>query len=376
MYGFGISVLLPIFPTFIESIINSEAYVGYFYSAMSISMIIAGLVSSVFFRKFSRVKILYFVLVVAALATMYFVFVNQFYQLFPLQFVRVFAVLFISMSLALMVHDFTSAKALGKTEGVYFLFTNIGWFLGPFVGGVIARYAGFEPVFVLSGVLLLCSLIYIIHQHLIKKHPSLALPHAKPKKDGDENKFKKYLSNKNRIGAYLVSMVLISWVSFKAVVIPLFVLKMGYGSDTAGLILSLSILPYMLFEVPVGEWADKNGFKKPIITGFFILAFFAMAVAVSPIFYLDALFIILGNVGSAMIEPLHDVYFFKNVKNSEEDDMYGIFVTADPLAKFVAPAIISTSLIFLPFQYVFVVFGCLFLVAGFGSFLIKDQKHG
>ena len=69
--------MLPIFPGFIESIVKHEAYVGYFYSVMSISMVLAGLTSAYFFRKYPRMKILVVSLVVNALLMMSFVFVNN-----------------------------------------------------------------------------------------------------------------------------------------------------------------------------------------------------------------------------------------------------------------------------------------------------------
>jgi len=372
IYGFGLGLMLPIFPNFIESIINNEAYVGYFYSAMSISMVLAGLASAYFFRKYSRIKVLFAALIATSFLTMFFVFVGNFYQLFVLDFVRVFMSLYVMMSLALMVHAFAKAKDLGKTEGFYFLFNNLGYFVGPIVGGLVAKYAGFEPVFVLSGLSFMLALVYLLHQHLIDKHPSLALPHKAKQVGVGLDNIKLFLKSKNRIGAYFVSIALVSWMSFKQIVIPLFVLDMGFGSDTAGLIISLSILPCLLFEFPIGKYADKSGVKLPIAFGFFIIAFFVLAVKVSPYFILDAVLLILANIGGAFIEPLHDVYFFKNVKKNEEDVLFGIFATADPVGRFIGPAIISTSLIFLPFEGVFVVFAGLFAVAGLFSFLIKD----
>lgn len=378
IHCFGTSLLLPIFPNFIESIINSESYVGYFYSAMAIAMAIAGLTSSFFFRKFSRMVVLYFAFTAGALLTMFFVFVNGTYLLFSVEFLRVFVVLYILMALALMVRDFAKANNLGKTEGFYYLFSNIGWAIGPITGGLIARYAGNEPVFILSGLCMAVTLLYLSHQHLIKKHPSLAQPHLenKVKKADGFNRFKKYIENRNRIIVYFVSVALVLWMSFKTVVVPLFVADSGYGSDTAGLIISLCILPYVLFEMPIGQYADKKGFRIPIISGFFIIASFALAAWLSPVFYLNALFLILANVGAAFIEPLRDVYFFKNVEKENEDALYGVFITSDPVGRFLGPAIISTTLIFLPFNSVFVVMAIILAIAGVFSFLIKDRGLG
>jgi MFS family permease len=372
IYGMGISMLLPIFPNFVESIINSEAYVGFFYSAMSISMVIAGLASSYFFKRYSRLATLYVALFMAGLLAMFFVFVNNFYLLFVIDFIRTFFSLFVMMTLGLFVHDFAKKRDLGKTEGFYFLFNNIGYLIGPIVGGVVASLAGYEPVFVLSGMCLLVALLFVGHQHLLAKHPSLATPPSPTVKKKKGGKLKRFFSNKNRFGAYLISISLVSWMSFKAIFIPLFVVTNGFGSDVSGLIISLAILPCIFFEFPIGKYADKHGVRIPIALGFLIIAFFITAAWAAPVFYLKALFIILANIGGAFIEPLHDVYFFKNVPKEEEDEMIGVFVTADPIGRFIGPGIISISLLLLPFDSVFLVFAGIFALTGLLSFMIKD----
>lgn len=371
IYGFGVGLLLPIFPDFVEGVIDNEAYVGFFYSAMSIAMILAGVFSTYLFRRFSRLSVVNLFLILGAIVTMFLVFVTEFYELFGLSFIKVFAGLFVTMSLSLMVHDFTASRNLGKTEGVFFLFNNIGWFIGPFIGGTMARYIGYEPVFALAGFTYLVSLVYLAHQKLIKNHAALNVPKKSHVKHHSWERFKEFFTSPALIGSYLVATGLMLWSSFKVVFVPLFIINMGYASDTAGLVISLSIIPFLLFEVPVGKYSDKHGLKKPIALGFFIVGFFLLGVMLSPYFFLDVLFLILANIGASFIEPLHDVYFFRNVTKKTEEDYYGIFITADPVAKFIGPAIISVSLLLLPFDWVFAVFGAIFFVAAAFSLKIK-----
>ena len=371
IYGIGIGLLLPIFPTFVEGIVQNESYVGYFYSSMALAMVLGGFLSAYLYKRFSRLQIAGFFFVVCALSTMFLVFVTNFYELFALSFVKVFAGLLVTMSLSLMIHDYTASKSLGKTEGVFFLFSNIGWLVGPLLGGVIARFMGYEPVFALAGLSFLFGLLYLSHQKFVSKNPVLYVPKKKRVSGQLLSRAKGFFSSPSRVGSYFVAISFMLWTTFKVLVIPLFVIRMGYGSDTSGLLLSLSILPFIFFEIPVGIYADKFGVRKPIIFGFLIIGVFSLGVFFSPIFFLDALFIILANIGASFIEPLHDLYFFKTVNEKEEDDYYGIFVTADPIAKFLAPAIVSTSLLLMPFEFVFVVFGVIFLVSAGVATMIK-----
>ncbi len=369
LYAFGMGLLLPIFPNFIESILKNEALVGYFYSLTSVAMILAGIVSAYFYKKFSRINLLYFFLLTISLTTFFFVFVGTVYNLLPLEFLRIFSALIIFISLSLMVRDFTAPKNLEKTEGVYFLFNNIGWFVGPVVGGVLAKYGGYELVFVLSGFSFIAALIYVIHQQLIKRHPDLLKPRVSIATAVKENRFKSFFLNKNRAKAYAVLMAYCMWLSLKVVTVPLFVKDMGYGSDMSGLILSLAIIPFILFEVPVGVYASKHGLKLPIGTGFLIIAACLFLIFLSPWFYLDAFLIILANVGASLIEPLTDVYFYKNATEDEAYNMYGIFATAQPAGKFLAPFMVSTIFLFLPFSWAYGIFAVFF--AGFGIFILR-----
>jgi MFS family permease len=371
LFGFGLSVLLPILPAFIKTVVNNDEYVGYFYSSMSLAMLLAGIISAYLFKKFSRISVLKIFFVVCALAVTFLIFATKFYHIFFLEFSRIFSALVITISLSLMVRDFTAEKNLGQMEGVFFVFSNIGWFLGPVVGGVIARYAGFEPVFMISGLLFLAALAYILHQNLIKKHPSLALPKYEPKKVVKTGRVRKFFSDKGRVAAYAIHLIFLTWLAFKAVVTPLYITEQGYGSDLAGLVISLSMLPYVLIELPVGKYADKHGVRNPIVCGFAIIAMCLFGVKISPIFFIDAALLVLVNIGSAFIEPLCDFFFFKHVSKEEENDLYGIFRTADPAGKFLGPLIFSISLMFLPFDWVFVVAGAIFLTAGVAALWIR-----
>lgn len=370
-YGIAVSLLLPIFPTFIEDIINSESLVGYFYSGMAIAMIIGGLLSPYLFKKFSRTKVLLSTLIFFALLTLSYVFVGSTSELLIIEFLRTFIALLIVMTLSLMVNDYTESKDLGKTEGVYFFVSNLGWLIGVFLGGVVAKYYGVEPIFALSGLMLIFAFIYFSHQQFIEQKPELNAPQKKHIEKHTLKRIKEFFKSGVRARAYFFTLAYLMWPVFKAVAIPLFVKDAGFGSDTTGLIMALAIVPLVLFEMPVGEYADKHGVKKPFILGFLILAVCALGICISPIFILDAALIACAGIGASFIEPLHDTYFFKNIKKEEEDEFYGVFITASPIARFIAPAIISTILIFAPFKAVFLVFGIIFLGAAFVASKMK-----
>lgn len=362
--------MLPILPVFIKTIIDSETYVGYFYSAMSVAMIIAGFASTFLFKKFSRMQVISFFFVIAAFSTMFLSFVTNFSELFFLSFLKVFSFLLITTALALMVRDYTASNKLAETEGIYFTFNNIGWLLGPITGGIIARYVGAEPVFMFSGLCFFVALFYLSHQKFIKLHPALHVAKSAKCERHTWSRIKGLFGDRSRGMAYVVVIFLMMWASFRSVVVPLFIADMGYGSDFTGLVMSLSIVPFLLFEVPVSEYASKHGLRKVFVCGFAIIGIMLLAVFISPFFMLSALLLILGNIGTAFIEPLYDLFFFRHVSRKEEDEYYGIFITADPIGRFIGPILISSTLLILPFSYLFIVFGMVFfLAAGFCTFI-------
>ena len=360
--SFAIGLIFPIFPSFVKSILHTDYAVSIFYSAMAFMMFIGALASTIVFKKVQRTTITKASLLVSVLIFFLLTFVTEIYELAILQTMRVWFSLFLLMTISLFIRDFTSAERLGEQEGMSYRASALGFLFGPLAGGFLAREYSYEFVFILTAVILFIALIYFYHLHIIQQHPAI-INRKKISTDKIIRNFKKYFSNKNRLKAYLITVAFMLWISFKRLYIPLYIVFSGYIESLTGIILALSIIPLILIEVRVGKYADEKGVKIPIALGFFIMGLIFTITFFNPNPLINFFLLASINIGGAMVEPLQEFFLFKNMKQEDEDDLYGIYMTADPIAMFLTPAIGAVVLYYLPFHFLFLVFGIIMYFA-------------
>ena len=268
--SFAIGLIFPIFPNFVKSILHTEYAVSIFYSGMALVMFIAAIASTIIFKKVERTTITKASLLVSGVIFFLLTFVTEIYELALLQSIRVWFNLFLLMTIALFIRDFTAAERLGEQEGMSYRASATGFLFGPLIGGFLANKFSYEFVFILTATILFLGLIYFYHLHIIQKHPSIVNRKQISKHKIIKN-FKKFFSDKNRKKAYIITFTFMLWIGFKRLYIPLYIVFSGYIESLTGIILALSIIPLILLEVKVGQYADKKGVKFPISLGFFIM---------------------------------------------------------------------------------------------------------
>ena len=117
------------------------------------------------------------------------------------------------------------------------------------------------------------------------------------------------------------------------------------------------LLPFIIFEIPVGKIADIHfGEKELLSAGFIITAIFTIIISFISIksFILWAIILFATRVGASLIEITTESYFFKHVKG-DDADIISFFRINSPLAYIAGPIAAIISLQFLPFQYIFLV---------------------
>ncbi len=359
MLGLSLSLLTPIFPNFIKSILVTDSLVSIFYAAMSVVMLLAAIFSGIILKRFDRTKIAKISFILLALGIFSLIFgTTVLHVSFGAFLLSSFSII-LTIVLGLFVRDFAKKQDLGKEEGLHYKFQNIGYFVGPFLGGFLAVKLSDEIVFILSALILLVATFYFHHAHVIRNHPAIVdrkFTHS----EGLFSNLKEFFSNNERTKAYFVTFFLMSWIAFKRLFIPLFVIETGYKDTMSGLILSLAILPLILLEVKVGDYADKKGIRLPISTGFLIMGALLTIIFFNPFTLVSFLLLVLINIGEAFIEPLQEYYLFKHLPPKDEDRLYGIYMTADPIAYFVVSLIGALTLFFLPMKFIFLIFGAIF----------------
>ncbi len=364
---------LPIFPNFVKTILSTDSATSAFYSTMAIVMMITALTSTFLLRKVERSTIIKVSLIILSASFFALIFVTRIQSLAILNALQVIFLLFVVMTLSLYVRDFAKSRDLGKEEGKFFKYQNLGYFVGPLIGGFTAVYFGYETAFILSSLAFMLGFLYFSHLRIVQKHPAIVEGKKQPQFKFFEN-LKHYFREKNRRKVFIFTLFLMIWLGFKRLYIPLYIVFSGYIESMTGIILALTIVPLILMEEKTGEYADKHGVRKPITLGFTIMALSLLIIFFNPYTFVNFFIIVAAHFGMALVEPLQEYFLFKNMKKKDEDNLYGIYMTADPIALFLTPTIGAVILIFFQFNHLFLFFGIIMAIAsGFSWFTLRQK---
>tara|TARA_Y100000031_G_scaffold104660_1_gene115116 strand:- start:54 stop:545 length:492 start_codon:yes stop_codon:yes gene_type:complete len=150
----------------------------------------------------------------------------------------------------------------------------------------------------------------------------------------------------------------------------------GFSWPEIGIIFTIMLLPFVLFEYPLGRLADtKIGEKEILIIGFIILIFstafipFMNTTSLIP----WAILLFITRVGASFAEITTESYFFKHVDGTDTSTI-SLFRITRPVSYIVGPLIATIGLFFLNIQYIFLILAVVLLFGLYFSFKIKDTK--
>ena len=156
---------------------------------------------------------------------------------------------------------------------------------------------------------------------------------------------------------YLIGQIGLTWIDF-------------------GIIMFFAQMAYVMFEYPIGVIADKYiGEKEMMALGLMILAIgtaWISFVTVPSVFVWSVIMFIV-RVGASFVEVTTEVHFFKNTTSSDAQ-IISFFRVTRPLAYVAGALLASISLLYLPFNLLFVVFALTMIPAMFITLDIVDSK--
>lgn len=165
--------------------------------------------------------------------------------------------------------------------------------------------------------------------------------------------------------------------SWLVIYVPLYLSTViGLSWSEIGLAIAVGTLAYVLLEFPVGYIADKYiGEKEMMMLGFLILtlSFGALSFTTDNILitWMALMFII--RVGASLVETTTESYFFKHTKGTDTNFLT-FFRISRPLGIISGGLLGSLSLLFLSFQYIFIIMAVVLLFGIYCALKIEDTK--
>ena len=275
------------------------------------------------------------------------------------------------INMDILVENSSTTARTGRIRTIYFTFINSGWILSPLLASFLINKGEYTWTFLIAGFLVIPFFLFFISTG--RKF--------KTKINYAEISFKTVIKrtwqNKNLRGIFFIALLLQLFYSSAVVYIPLYLhqtLQMDWG--VLGIIFSVMLIPFIIFEIPAGILADKYLGEKEILTvGIAILTislflFFYIKV---PLVWLWALVLFFSRIGAALVESMRETYFFKQV-DVKDIGYINLFRITGPLGYIICPGLAILILTFFPINYLFL-FLSLIMLTGFGFiYSLKDTK--
>ncbi len=270
----------------------------------------------------------------------------------------------------LFIEDFTKDESeTGSIRATYLTITNLTLVCAPALVALLLVKNNYPNVYILSAILLI-PLYFLIKKYKdVKIDP---IKHINIKETISE-----YIKNKNLYNVFIAQFLLQAFYAFMIIYTPIYLNTVIHFSwPEIGGIFTIMLLPFILFELPVGELADlKYGEKEFLTIGFVIMGLSTLFLSfiTVKIFWVWATALFLTRVGASFVEISSDSYFFKQV-DKEKTDVISFFRVTRPISFIVMPVLATLMFQFIPFQYAFIVIGSIMILGTRYSLALKDTK--
>ncbi len=275
------------------------------------------------------------------------------------------------INMDILIEAFSNDSSTGKTRTIYFTFINLGWIISPTLSSYLVNLGDYQLTFLVAAFLILPIIFLFNYQ---RRNLKDRVTYSKEK---ISSVIKKTWKKKNLRGIFFVALLLQIFYNTAVIYIPIYLHQnLGIGWAELGLMFSIMLIPFLIFEIPAGIIADKYiGEKEILFLGFIILvlsSFFFFYIKTSS-FIVWASILFLSRIGASLIEAMKETYFFKIV-SAKDIGYINVFRTANPLGYIIGSALAMITTLFLPLNYLFLIISIV-IMSGFwfvGS--IKDTK--
>lgn len=277
------------------------------------------------------------------------------------------------VSMDVILESFSIDNMSGRIRGKHLTVLNLGFLLGPFISTQIVGKFGFEGIFVI--LLFVNSFMFLISLIGLRN-----VNHRFEAKLGIFQLLKKVRKRKNILRIYWISFALDFFYALAIIYTPIYLLDIGLSWEKIGLIFTAMLVPFVIFQYPIGILADKKtGEKELIIISLLFLAFFTgiiYFIGSTPSILIWSLVLFATRIGAAILEIMRDSYFYKRI-DGRDADIIDFFRTTQATS-YIFSAIVAFAIFKIfpanPIRLIFISIVIVILLALFPALRLADNK--
>jgi MFS family permease len=297
-------------------------------------------------------------------------------------------VAFIGFNLDVYLETYTDVHHTGGVRGLYMAINNSAWILAPLIGAILvgggalaSSGAGGALIGAIGSIGASYRNVYIAALAVLFILLFLMYKNLRHFKDPDYNHdslrttLLRVFKNEDLSKLFAANLILNIFYDWMIIYMPIYLHQtIGFGWDQIGIILTIMLLPFVIFQFPAGKLADAGwGEKKIMSFGFLILGLTTCGLAyingANLIVWAIALFA--TRIGASIAEVMIEAYFFKKVPPADAD-LLGSFRITRYAAYIIAPIITAIGLAYTTSANLFIILGLIVLWALRYSLTITD----
>lgn len=337
--GFADGIYNAVYSLVILEIFRSSAIVGIYVAIYSVFCFLVGLFANEIFRRFSKVKVFYFAMLMIAVC-----YAMMSFSILPRTFIILdyttgFAITLTSVLIPLFMSDFSEKVGMARLNARYHLWLNIGAFFAPMVAVLIANKFGNRAAFMGSAIIYLLGWFVFRLFRIVQQDKNVKPVSPRKTIRALMRNTKQFFQAPGMLRAYLVNFGYYSLRALRVLYVPILVIENGFSKDTLGIVLTLGIIPYLFMSEIMGRLVRRFGKTIWLVIGFGSFAILsALAIFVTGVPLL-AIFVA-WQISGAFMEPVHDLLFFDTASTkAQQTKYYGVFRTSSNLPNIIVPTL-------------------------------------
>lgn len=278
----------------------------------------------------------------------------------------------LGLNLDILLENQTVNEKTGRIRTMLLTITSLAMLISPFISGNIAERYSYEAIYFTSAMILLPTIFILIFS---KQLLQIKSPFRK-------QRLILWLSNMRSqqpdlTSIFWLNLTLHIFFSILVLYLPIHLHKnIGFSWHEIGLLLTIMLIPYTLFQMPAGTMADKFfGEKEFTIAGLLLMAVSTMVIAIlnTADFLTWGVVLFANRTGVTLLISMLETYFFKKVDVVDLDVM-SAFRAISPLGYLIGASIGTVVLSVTSISTLFLILSIILLLALKPALSFHDTK--
>ena len=334
--GFADGIYNAVYSLVLMEIFANSAIVGVYVAIYAAFCMGVGLFANEILRRFSKVRVFYFVMLMLAVCYAMMSFSIRPSTFVILDYTTGIAITLVGVLIPLFMSDFSGKIGMARLNSRYHLWMNVGALFAPMIAVAVADQFNNRAAFFASALIYLAGWMAFKLFHVVQQDKKIKPVNPRKTVHALLKNAVAFFRRNGMARAYAVNFGYYSLRAMRYLYVPIVVIENGFSRDALGWVLTLGIVPYLILSDLMAGLVRRYGKNKWLLIGFSSFAILS-ALATFVTGYPLLVIFVAWQISGALMESVHDLLFFDGTSRAEQTKFYGIFRTSVNLPNVIAP---------------------------------------